>query len=226
MAIEDYLGLPIVGVQYKSYYGLSALYGSPLTLDLPETSQGGVVINTVQYYSEATPTVLTTVSAGTYYYAFRYSNGTCNWQYGGYNIGGGGTWNGTSNVSGVLTVSGIPTTAAAGPDQTVCEGTAITLAANSPMVGIGQWSIISGFGGSVTTPSSPTSTFTGTINTTYTLRWTTSNGTCANTSDDVVITINGINWANTQWPPNASICSNGSLPVFGQIFLAGLTEPT
>ena len=68
MAIEDYLGAPIVTVQYKSYYGLSALYGSPLSLDLPETSQGGVTINSVQYYSDATPTVLTTVSASAYYY--------------------------------------------------------------------------------------------------------------------------------------------------------------
>jgi hypothetical protein len=162
---------------------------------------------------------LSGLSAGTYYYAFRYSLTGCPYKYGGIN----GIWN---NDSGVLTVYGIPTTATAGPDQTVCEGTAITLAANTPTVGSGQWSIISGSGGSITTIASPTSIFTGVINTTYTLRWTTSNGTCANTSDDVVIRINGINWANTQWPPNASICSNGSLPVFGQIFVAGLTEPT
>jgi hypothetical protein len=68
MAIEDYLGAPIVSVQYKSYYGVSALYGSPLSLDLPETSQGGVTINSVQYYNDATPTVLTTVSPSDYYY--------------------------------------------------------------------------------------------------------------------------------------------------------------
>ena len=167
---------------------------------------------------------LNSLLAGTYYYAFRYSNGTCNWQYGGYNSGGGGTWNGTSNGSGVLTVIAVPTTAAAGLDQTICEGSTITLAANSPTVGSGQWSIISGSGGSIATISSPTSTFTGTINTTYTLRWTTTNGICT-TSDDVVITISGINWANTQWPPNALICTNGSLTVFGQIYVAGLTNP-
>jgi hypothetical protein len=68
MAIEDYLGSPIVSVQYKSYYGASALYGSPLSLDLPQTSQGGVTINSVQYYNDATPTVLTTVSPSNYYY--------------------------------------------------------------------------------------------------------------------------------------------------------------
>lgn len=68
MAIEDYLGAPIVSVQYKVYYGASALYGSPLSLDLPETSQGGVTIDNVKYYNDASPTVLTTVSPSAYYY--------------------------------------------------------------------------------------------------------------------------------------------------------------
>ena len=68
MAIEDYLGAPLISVQYKVYYGVSALYGSPISLDLPETSQGGVTINSVQFYSDSTPTVLTTVSPSAYYY--------------------------------------------------------------------------------------------------------------------------------------------------------------
>lgn len=68
MAIEDYLGCSITSVQYKVYYGLASLYGSPLSLDLPETSQGGVTINSVQYYNNASPSVLTTLSASDYYY--------------------------------------------------------------------------------------------------------------------------------------------------------------
>lgn len=68
MAIEDYLGLSITEVQYKVYYGASALYGSPLSLDLPETSQGGVTIDDVKYYNANTPTVLTTVDPSAYYY--------------------------------------------------------------------------------------------------------------------------------------------------------------
>ena len=68
MAIEDYLGLPIVAVTYKVYYGASALYGSPLSLDLPETSQGGVTINSVKYWNGGSPTVLTTLSPSAYYY--------------------------------------------------------------------------------------------------------------------------------------------------------------
>lgn len=68
MAIEDYLGLPIVAVQYKVYYGVSALYGSPLSLDLPEVSQGGVTIDSVKYYDDSTPPVLMTADPSVYFY--------------------------------------------------------------------------------------------------------------------------------------------------------------
>jgi hypothetical protein len=68
MHIEDYLGLPIFNQSYTVYYGASALYGTPLTLDLPEVSQNGVTINSVKYYNDASPTVLTTVASSSYFY--------------------------------------------------------------------------------------------------------------------------------------------------------------
>jgi len=43
--------------------------------------------------------------AGTYYYAFRYQYLGGPYKYGGYNSGGGGFWDSTNNVSGVLTVT-------------------------------------------------------------------------------------------------------------------------
>jgi hypothetical protein len=45
------------------------------------------------------------LAQGVYYYAsrFRYLDGS--YTYGGYNVGGGGTWDGADNVSGVLTVT-------------------------------------------------------------------------------------------------------------------------
>ncbi len=91
----------------------------------------------------------------------------------------------------VITFNQNPTTSAAGADQTgaaTCGLTSITLAANAPSIGTGAWSIISGSGGTVTTPTSATSTFTGTAGTTYTLRWTISNNPCTASTDDVVIT--------------------------------------
>lgn len=73
-AIEDFLGLSIFPVTYRVWYNASSLNGTPLTLDLPEVSQNftpsqpGVTINSVKYWTQATPPVLNTVSPNTYYY--------------------------------------------------------------------------------------------------------------------------------------------------------------
>src|SRR5664280_1251775 len=90
-------------------------------------------------------------------------------------------------------VSAAPTVANAGPDQTgaaTCGLLSVTLAANSPAVGSGSWSIVSGIGGIITAPASPTSTFTGTAGVTYVLRWTITNPPCSSSTDDVTITLN------------------------------------
>lgn len=81
-----------------------------------------------------------------------------------------------------------PTVAVAGPDQSLCNVTSTTLAANTPTVGTGVWTIEAGAGGTITTPSSPTSTFAGNAGTVYVLKWTISNGTCTATEDQVSIT--------------------------------------
>ncbi|HTK82876.1 MAG TPA: Ig-like domain repeat protein, partial [Bacteroidota bacterium] len=78
-----------------------------------------------------------------------------------------------------------PTTANAGPDQTI-SGTAATLAGNAPVVGSGVWTVLSGTG-SVTTPSNPTSGVTGLSVGANLFRWTISNGTCQSSSDTVNI---------------------------------------
>ncbi len=81
------------------------------------------------------------------------------------------------------------TAASAGADQNVC-GTSTFLGGNSPNGGeSGTWSIISGTGGSFGGVNSPTSSFSGTINTAYTLRWMIDNGGVSESTDDVVITL-------------------------------------
>jgi hypothetical protein len=73
-AIEDYIGLSIFPASYRVWYNASSLYGTPLTLDLPEVSQNfnpaqaGVTINAVKYWTQATPPVLVTVASNQYYY--------------------------------------------------------------------------------------------------------------------------------------------------------------
>jgi hypothetical protein len=74
MHIEDYLGMPIFPVSYRSYYGISSIYASPVALDLPQVSYadgynlGGVVINNVKYYNDNTPVTLTTLASTNYSY--------------------------------------------------------------------------------------------------------------------------------------------------------------
>ncbi|MFP5263770.1 MAG: HYR domain-containing protein [Blastocatellia bacterium] len=79
-----------------------------------------------------------------------------------------------------------PTTADAGPDQTVCSATA-TLAGNTPAIGTGTWTLVSG-AGTITSPNSATSGVTGLAVGANVFRWTITNGTCAASTDDVVIT--------------------------------------
>src|SRR5204863_133548 len=94
----------------------------------------------------------------------------------------------TSSDDVVVTYTANPTAAKAGPDQPNVCGLVATLAGNTPVIGSGTWSKISG-PGTVTfsDATSPTSTATVSLAGSYTLRWTIANGICTS-SDDVVIT--------------------------------------
>ncbi len=96
--------------------------------------------------------------------------------------------------SSVFRVNATASVSNAGPDQigtSTCGLTIVSLAGNTPSSGTGAWSIISGTGGTITTPSSPTSNFSGVAGNSYNLRWTVTNGVCVAT-DDVIITFNTI----------------------------------
>ena len=68
MAIEDYLGFPICSVTYEVGYMISGLMAAPVSLDFPEVSQSGVTINSVKYYNDLNPPVLTTITSSNYYF--------------------------------------------------------------------------------------------------------------------------------------------------------------
>ena len=96
-----------------------------------------------------------------------------------------------------IVVTGGITTANAGPDQNIlAPATSATLAANVATSGTGAWSVVSGTG-VVSTPSSPTSTVTGLVTGSVTLRWTISNTGCTSSTDDVVITVGSVPVATT-----------------------------
>jgi large repetitive protein len=80
------------------------------------------------------------------------------------------------------------TVADAGPAQNKC-GVSVTMAANTPVVGSGQWSIVSGpTGALITNNALPATTITGLVPGNYVFKWTITNGSCSSSSD-VAVTI-------------------------------------
>jgi uncharacterized repeat protein (TIGR01451 family) len=107
-------------------------------------------------------------------------------------------------------------TANANIDQSQCNNGSFTLAANTPSVGSGTWSIVGAANGAtITTPSSPTSGVTGlTANSSVTLRWTVVNGTCSST-DDVLLRNNASVTANAGL--DQLKCNTGSFTLAGNV---------
>jgi len=73
-------------------------------------------------------TLGSSLTAGTYYYTFRFSRNGCAWVYGGYSSGGGGFWNGTTNVNGVFTINPNLTAPTAG-NNSRCGAGSVTISA-------------------------------------------------------------------------------------------------
>ena len=90
-----------------------------------------------------------------------------------------GTCSTSDNVN--VTLNAPPSSAAAGPDQSLCDQIFFNLAATDPDFGTGTWSLLFGpGGGSFTDANDPTTTFTGAVPGTYVFQWTVSNGSCSN----------------------------------------------
>ena len=79
-----------------------------------------------------------------------------------------------------------PDQANAGPDSLNIQGTSIQLQANTPVNGSGQWTVVSGLGGSFADDTTATTLFNGVAGSTYNLAWTITT-VCGSNSDTVVI---------------------------------------
>jgi len=100
-----------------------------------------------------------------------------------------------------------PTDPDAGVDQSVC-GSTTTMAGNTPTIGTGVWQIVTGTA-TITNPNSPTTTVTGLVaNTTVSLRWRITNGTCPAKMDNVVLTIGAL-------PTTPTLTTSGNLVCAG-----------
>ncbi len=113
---------------------------------------------------------VTGLGTGANVFRWTISNGTCP----------------SSSDEVTITRDPVPTTAAAGPDQSLCTSSTI-MAGNTPVTGTGTWTLISGTG-TISTPSSPTTSITGLAVGANVFRWTITNGTCPPSTDDVIIT--------------------------------------
>ncbi len=108
-------------------------------------------------------------------------------------VNDGASNNNTTQQTFTVTVSQQPTISNAGPDQTICVGTA-TLAANAPTVGTGTWSVFNTTNPSITVANlgnvnTPNTTLNGLgAGDVVTLRWTITSGSCTPSFNDVVIT--------------------------------------
>lgn len=122
-----------------------------------------------------------------------------------------------SSANLTITVANQPTAAIAGANQEICLSEPVTMAANTITSGIGTWSVVSKPSGAVdpvfANPNSPTSAVNGFIAGNYTLRWTSSNGSCTNSTSDMTITVKSCDIAIAKATSTPVLQSDGSYNV-------------
>ncbi len=123
----------------------------------------------------------------------------------------------TSTVS--IFVDAIATPAFAGSSQSICiTSPSTTLSGNSPIIGVGTWSILSG-SGTITSPTMPITGLTSlTVGNTI-LRWVITNGACVSTSSTLSVTVFGL-------PGTAIAGSNQTLCISSPTTLLSANAPT
>ena len=147
---------------------ISATPGAGETIDWYGASSGGAVLTSGSgVTSFTTPSISSTT---TYYAETRNTNTGCT---------------STSRTAVTATVD-VQSVAAAGADQSLCNTSTFTMAA-VPTVGTGAWTIVSGTA-SITSSASATTKITAVpTNSSVTLRWAETNGTCSSSTDEIII---------------------------------------
>ena len=118
------------------------------------------------------------------------------------------------SATATVTVNANPT-ANAGLDITICVGGNVTLS-GAASNGAAPYSYSWNNNAQNGVP------FVALTNNTYTLTVSDGNG-CTNT-DQMTLTANSIDWANLQWPSSGNICLGQSHTIYGQIYVAGVTN--
>mgnify|MGYP000120513409 FL=1 len=134
-------------------------------------------------------------------------------------VNGGNTTITYTNINGciatqAITINANPT-ANAGQDQTLCAGGNATLTgtANGGSAPY-TYSWNNGVQQGVPFPLNATGTYTVTV----------TDGNGCTSSDNVTLTSTSIDWANLQWPASGTVCLGQTHNVYGQIYVAGITN--
>lgn len=152
-------------------------------------------------------TTVTGASNGTYLFEWSLSTPGC-----------------TANVDTVRITASAPATQATATESVVntCGVSSITLNGNTPLIGTGLWTRLTGPGPVIiSSPTSPTSTVTFlSPNFSYTFRWTISNGACPSSSADVKFNISASPSPVTVGP-NQVICGGTSTALSASTVTSG-----
>jgi hypothetical protein len=122
--------------------------------------------------------------------------------------------NGCTATDMVTVFATDPINANAGSDQRQCNNNTFTLAGNNPSPGTGLWTVLSGAGASVATPTSATSTATVPVGITAQFIWTITNGPCVR-RDTVQIINDAIATTATIVLDTIKQCNTSSFSVTG-----------
>ncbi|MEC4005923.1 hypothetical protein OX283_014735, partial [Flavobacterium sp. SUN052] len=206
--------------------GITAEFGYSTTNNNPSTwtNWSTATFNVQSGNNDEYKYTFTPPSSGTFYYTFRYRQGTCAYVYGGYNSG---FWNGTTNVNGSLVVSATAVAGTANTSQTICSGLTPSALTLNGSVGSIQWqsSTDNSTFSAISGQTSATLTLGALTTTTYYRAFITSGSCPSATSNTVTITvIQSPTFANLQSPPSGTICQSGTFDIYGQVYQAGVTE--
>ena len=115
----------------------------------------------------------------------------------------------------LIKVFASPTTAEAGPNQTIAEFTPLIMAGNTPTVGQGTWAMVSGPTAAVfTNPANPSTSVANVSKGTYYFSWTISNGVCTQSTDVVRVDIIGSADLEITKTANPTTASPGDVVTF------------
>ena len=177
-----------------------------------ELVSGPNAANVIIEYPNSASTLVRGLEVGSYVFRWTVTNGICSPS--------------TSTVN--ITINSIPPVAAnAGLDQTLCySGATVSanLTGNTPGVGeTGKWTIVSNSSGAVLTFGDDTqgnTTIGGLTSGTYTLKWTTTKGTCSS-DDNMVITVVNQEPAVILTPNSSQFCLYAPVALDAQAISSG-----